>query len=68
MKSDDGSGTHYNYACKYLEGIEIGVSKQGFSLAVRRSIFADAVLFLLAAGTIFMGLYISYMKTLLEKK
>jgi hypothetical protein len=37
-------------------------------LAVRRSIFADAVLFLLAAGTIFMGLYISYMKTLLEKK
>lgn len=58
----------YNYACGYLEGIQIGMSGEGYAVAVRRSVPADAAMFVLACGSLFMGLYISYMKNLVNPR
>ena len=52
----------YNNACKYLQGIQIGVSKEGYAVAVRRSVVADAALFTLVLASLVMGFYISHMK------
>lgn len=54
----------YNYACKYLEGIQIGVSREGYAVAVRRSITADAFMGVMVITSSFIGMYIYYLKNL----
>jgi hypothetical protein len=56
----------YNYACAYIEGIQIGISKEGYAVAVRRSLGADVVLSTMAISCAFIGMYIYTMKQSLK--
>mmetsp|Transcript_898 Transcript_898/g.966 ORF Transcript_898/g.966 Transcript_898/m.966 type:complete len:412 (+) Transcript_898:79-1314(+) len=57
----------YNNACKYLEGIQVGVSSEGYAVAVRKSLAADISMITMCWLCAFLGFYITYMKTLLNK-
>jgi hypothetical protein len=57
----------YDYACKYIEGIQIGVSSQGFAVAVRRSLVADAAMGTLVIASTFIGMYVYYLNSLLKQ-
>lgn len=57
----------YNNACTYLEGIQIGVTNEGFAVAVRRSIIADTALFTMVVASAVMGMYVYFMKGVLSK-
>ena len=71
----DGSGKceknmkngQYNYACTYLEGIQIGVTNEGLAVAVRSSIVADFFMFTMVIASGIMYMYIRYMKGVLSK-
>ncbi len=58
----------YNNGCKYLEGIQIGVSSEGYAVAVRRSLIADGFIFVMLIGSGIVFLYVTYLKSLLTKK
>lgn len=61
----------YDYACKYINGIEIGVSKEGYAVGIKRSLPADIFLTILAVSTTFVGMYIFYLRhklKVVEKK
>lgn len=57
----------YNNACKYMEGIQIGVSREGYAVAVRRSAVADGFMLAMLIGCGFMGMYISHLKKILKR-
>lgn len=57
----------YQNGCSYLEGIQIGVSQEGYAVAVRRSLPADAAMGALAIFCTFIGMYVYYLKHLLNK-
>ena len=61
---DNMNDGQYNYACKYLEGIQIGVSSEGYAVAVRRSLAADASMGIMAIASSFLVMYIYYLKNL----
>jgi len=61
----------YDYGCGYINGIKMGVSKDGYAVGVKRSLPADAFLATMAISTTFIGMYIYYLKykiKQLEKK
>jgi hypothetical protein len=45
----------------------VGGSKDGYAVAVRRSIGADAAMTTLATGCTFLGMYIYYLRYVLKK-
>lgn len=57
----------YDYACTYIQGIKIGMSRDGYAVAVRRSMGADAAMATLAIGCTFLGMYIYYLRYVLKK-
>ena len=57
----------YDYGCKYIQGVQIGMSSDGYAVAVRRSYAADAALATLAIGATFLGTYIYYLKYRMRK-
>ena len=57
----------YDYGCTYIQGIKIGVSQQGYAVAVKRSMGADAAVATLAISCTFMGMYVYYLRYVLKK-
>ena len=60
------SGQQYEGACSYIAGIQMGVNQEGFAVAVRRSLPADAAMGTMVILSTFIGMYIYYLKYLLE--
>jgi len=56
----------YEGACTYIAGIRMGVSSEGFAVAVRRSLPADAVMGTMVIVSTFIGMYVYYLKHLLD--
>ena len=57
----------YNYGCTYIQGITIGVSQDGYAVAVKRSLGADAAMATLAISVSFVGMYIYYLRYVLRQ-
>lgn len=57
----------YNYGCKYIQGIQMGVSSEGYAIGVKRSLPADGAIGALAISVTFLGMYVYYLKYKLRK-
>lgn len=57
----------YNYGCSYIQGVQLGMSHEGYAVAVKRSLGADVALATLAIMTTFLGMYIYYLRYALRK-
>ena len=60
------SASNSNSACSYIQGIRIGVSKDGLPTAIKRSFVADVVMGALVISISFVGMYILYLNHLLS--
>jgi hypothetical protein len=57
----------YDYGCTYMQGVQIGMSRDGYAIGVKRSLGADAALATMAIMVSFLGMYIYYLRYALKK-
>jgi hypothetical protein len=57
----------YDYGCSYMQGVQIGMSRDGYAIGVKRSLGADAALATMAIMVSFLGMYIYYLRYALKK-
>jgi len=60
-------GGVYTYGCSYIKGIQIGTSSDGYAVAVKRSLGADAAMGTFVIALTFIGMYIYYLRHLVKK-
>lgn len=60
------SDGQYDGACSYIAGIQMGVNQDGYAVAIRRSLPADAVMGTMVIASTFIGMYVYYLKYLLD--
>ena len=68
MQTSDTYGeTKYTYGCSYIQGIQMGTSSNGYAVAVKRSLGADATMATLAIGSTLLGMYVYFLRAGLKK-
>ena len=50
-----------------MQGVQIGMSRDGYAIGVKRSLGADAALATMAIMVSFLGMYIYYLRYALKK-
>lgn len=60
-------GGKYNYGCSYIKGIQLGMSRDGYAIGVKRALGADAAMAGLGIACTFIGMYVYYLRYVINK-